>query len=399
MKKTSSLFIAVAAWGTLLPGANADQVPFPGLAAVLPTTNAPGPKIQFESPVYDFGRRPGGEIIKHTFFFTNTGLDTLVLTNVQPSCHCTVAGEWSRQVEPGKTGSIPIQLDTGGMPAGPIARALTVICNDKAQPAVYLQVKGTLWKPIEVSPMYAVLNVPPDSGGASATVRIVNNTEQPLVLSPPECSNRAFASVIKTNQPGKEYQLVISAVPPLAPGNAQGVVTVKSSSTNLPVISVTTWMNVQPPITIVPAQINLPQAPLANRVTPIVTIINNTTNPIALSEPALTAEGTEVQIREMQPGKYFSATLAFPPGYEVERGHPVEFTVKTTHPKYPVLKVPVFQLPRAQTVLNTPAPALAAPASPSVPRVVPRPAKTPTTLPPLPAPGATGSQASRPSAQ
>src|SRR5262245_35838774 len=127
-------------------------------AAVIAAVTAIGPKIAFETPLYDFGKVKSGEMIKHTFVFTNTGDELLILTNVQPSCGCTTAGEWSRQVEPGKTGSIPIQFNSGSY-GGAVHKTVTVASNDKGQPTLVLNLKGTIWKPVDVNPQYAVLQV------------------------------------------------------------------------------------------------------------------------------------------------------------------------------------------------------------------------------------------------
>ena len=80
--------------------------------------------------------------------FTNTGDRLLIINNVQPQCGCTTAGEWTRQVEPGKTGSIPIQFNTVGY-NGPVFKQVTVTCNVTNQPTVFLQLKGTVYKPFE----------------------------------------------------------------------------------------------------------------------------------------------------------------------------------------------------------------------------------------------------------
>ena len=41
--------------------------------AAAASTNAMQPKIQFATPVYDFGRVKAGEPVKYTYVFTNTG--------------------------------------------------------------------------------------------------------------------------------------------------------------------------------------------------------------------------------------------------------------------------------------------------------------------------------------
>src|SRR5664279_1058582 len=97
--------------GTAVVGAQPTSAPPANTRSV---TNAVGPKIQFAMPVYDFGKMRAGDPVKYTFVFTNTGDQMLILNSVQPQCGCTTAGEWTKQVEPGKTGSIPIQVNTLG---------------------------------------------------------------------------------------------------------------------------------------------------------------------------------------------------------------------------------------------------------------------------------------------
>ena len=343
---------------------------------VAATTNGIGPKIQFATPVYDFGRTKSGEPVKYTYVFTNTGDGLLILTAVQPSCGCTTAGDWTKQVEPGKTGGIPIQFNGAGN--GPVGKQVTVTCNVTNQPTLFLQLKGTLYKPFDLIPPMAVLNIPPDAESASGVVTITNNMEEPLVLSTPESNNRAFTAELKTNAPGKGYQLIVSAVPPMPPGSVQGQISLRTSWTNPAVITVTVALTVQPAVQVIPSYITLAAGPLAKAVTNSVSIQNNSTNLLQLSEPTVNVPGAEAQIREMQPGKSFAAVVTFPEGFQVSPGQQVELSVKSSNPKFPLLKVPVMQMPR-------PAPPRA-PTPPPAPLVKPTapPAGSPPPPPPLP---------------
>ena len=343
--------------------------------------SAAGPKIVFATKLYDFGRARAGELAKCTYVFTNMGDQMLILTNVQPQCGCTAAGDWTRQVEPGKTGSIPIQFNTANY-NGPVFKQVTVTCNDKSQLTLFLQLKGTVFKPIDINPNLAVLNIPPDAETGSVVVTITNNTEEPLTLSSPESNNRAFAAELKTIQAGKGYQLIISVVPPLPPGSVQGQISMKTTWTNMPVLNVSTYANVQPSILVIPSHITLPPAPLANAQTPSVMIQNNGTNMLTLSEPMVNAQGVETQIKETEAGRKFAALVTFPQGFEIPPGQHVELTVKSSNPKFPVVKVPVTQMPRAAAPVIPIKPPEAAAAKPvSVPI---RPAKTAPSDPPPP---------------
>ena len=347
--------IGVIAIGALSgPAAETNQGPSGSQAAAAAGGSAP--RIQFATPTYDFGKVKSGELVKYTYYFTNAGGATLQVSNVQVSCGCTTAGDWTRLVEPGRSGGIPIQFNSASF-NGQVGKAITVICNDTNQPAVVLQMKGTVWKPIEVTPQLAVLNVTAESASASATVRIVNNEEGPVTLSAPEGNNAAFAAELRTNQPGKQFELVIRTLPPLPPGNVQGQITLKTSSTNMPVINVTAWANVQPVVVAMPMQIALPVAPLAGPMASTVSIRNNGTNALTLSEAAVNAKGVEVQVKEIEPGRNFNVAMNFPAGFEVAQGERVELSVKSSHPLFPAIKVPVYQPPRPAPLMAPPVPA------------------------------------------
>src|SRR4051812_15929164 len=107
-------------------------VPVPPVAAPAVVPQGPSPKISFETPSFDFGKARAGDAVKHTFVFTNTGDAALEISAVRPGCGCTTAGEWTKKVEPGKTGTIPIQVNVAATwPAGPIIKVVTVDSNDR----------------------------------------------------------------------------------------------------------------------------------------------------------------------------------------------------------------------------------------------------------------------------
>jgi hypothetical protein len=317
----------------------------PQAVAPAPATNGVGPKIQFADPIYDFGRIRAGDIVKYSYIFTNIGNQVLEVTAVQPGCGCTTAGEWTKKVEPGQVGQVPIQFNSHNF-NGQVAKTISVRCNDPAQANLVLQLKGTIWRPLDFIPQYAVLNLPPDVQNANVTVRIVNNTEEFVTLSPPEINNPSFQVSLATNTPGKEYTVTVATVPPLPPGTLQAQITVKTSSTNTSVLTIPLWVNVQPAITVMPPAIALPPPPLQTRTTPSLTIQCNSTNALALSEPAINIPGVEVQMSTLQTGRVYTVSLAFPQGFELPQGQTIQFTAATSLPQVPLIRVPVTQMPR-----------------------------------------------------
>ena len=342
-----------------------------GLASVLaqtkpapPAPPAPGenkeakettaPKIQFADTVYDFGKVNSGEVVKHSFVFTNIGTATLEIKDVRPGCGCTTAGTWDKQIEPGKTGSIPLQFNSANF-GGAVTKSATVSCNDPSQTNVLLQIKGTVWKPIDITPTMAVFNVSSEiQTNETKVVRIVNNQDEPLTLSDLQCTNKSFQAELKTVKEGKEFELHITAIPPFAGPSVFAPISLKTSSAKMSNINVTAYVVVQQVVTVMPNQIMLPAGPFTNAVHHVVTVRNSGTNALVLSDAAANVPGVEVKVQETQPGKFFNLTVDFPAGFQIEAGKKVEVTVKSNHPKYPVITVPVFQPVRPATAAAVP---------------------------------------------
>jgi hypothetical protein len=334
------------------------------------STNGIGPKIQFASTVHDFGKVISGEIVKCDFIFTNTGDAVLEIAGVYPQCGCTAAGTWTHLVEPGKTGIIPLQFNSARF-SGTVAKTATVL--PKNQPAITLQIKGTIWKPITVNPQMAVLNVLADAATNQMTrVSIVSSLEEPITLSDPTSSNPAIVAEVRTVQPGKEFELLISPRLPLPQGNVQATIVTKTSSTNAPTIEVSALVVVQPAVVVTPARIALPPGPLSSAFPCTLSIRNNSAKPLTLSEAAVSATDVDVQINEVRTGSQFTVTLTFPAGFRIASSDDVAFSVRTSQPQMPVIKIPVYQAVRPPPEGVQPPAHYRGPMPPQVP--APRPA-------------------------
>lgn len=102
-----------------------------GQASIAPTDSMPArpvTSIAIDSSFFDFGTVKQGVMVKRTFQFTNTGADSLVITDVKTTCGCTVP-DWPRQpVPPGGKGEIKVEFNTANK-AGRQLRILRVVAN------------------------------------------------------------------------------------------------------------------------------------------------------------------------------------------------------------------------------------------------------------------------------
>jgi len=74
-----------------------------------PLSNA---NIEFTEKQHDFGDVVQGESVSYKFTFKNTGIEPLIVLNVQTTCGCT-APSWSKEpIPPGEGGEILVRFNS-----------------------------------------------------------------------------------------------------------------------------------------------------------------------------------------------------------------------------------------------------------------------------------------------
>ncbi|GAB4489852.1 MAG: hypothetical protein OHK0019_07980 [Saprospiraceae bacterium] len=98
--------------------------------------------ITYDSTFYDFGTVKQGVVVKRTFRFTNTGADSLRISNVKVTCGCTVP-EWPKKpIPPGGKGEIKVEFNTADK-VGRQLRILRVVANTEPEETL-LQLGGEI---------------------------------------------------------------------------------------------------------------------------------------------------------------------------------------------------------------------------------------------------------------
>lgn len=106
-----------------------------------PTDTINVAKFEFEEDLFDFGEIKEGEIVKHTFAFTNVGKQALTITNARSTCGCTVP-QWPKEaIAPGESGSIEVSFNSRGK-KNQQNKPVTITANTyPAQTVVYIKGK------------------------------------------------------------------------------------------------------------------------------------------------------------------------------------------------------------------------------------------------------------------
>jgi hypothetical protein len=101
--------------------------------------NTPSTTITFDESSFDFGSIKKGEKVNHSYTFTNTGSEPLIITNAKASCGCTVP-DWPKEpIAPGEGGEIPVVFD--GRSAGNQNKTITITANTNP-PKTRLTIRG-----------------------------------------------------------------------------------------------------------------------------------------------------------------------------------------------------------------------------------------------------------------
>ena len=96
-------------------------------------------EFKFSEEKHDFGKIPQGTPVTTIFEFTNVGQEPLILTEVRPTCGCTIADYTKTPVLKGAKGSIKITYNAAV--ASAFNKTIVVTSNAKT-PTKYLNIVG-----------------------------------------------------------------------------------------------------------------------------------------------------------------------------------------------------------------------------------------------------------------
>lgn len=98
-------------------------------------------EFKFDKETHDFGKIPLDKPVSHEYQFTNAGDQPIIISDVQPTCGCSVAEFTKTPVKPGETGSINVTFNAAAK--GPFTKSFIVKSNTKT-PVKTLTIKGVV---------------------------------------------------------------------------------------------------------------------------------------------------------------------------------------------------------------------------------------------------------------
>jgi len=98
-------------------------------------------EFKFEKETHDFGSIPQNQPASYDFKFSNNGDAPIIISEVKPSCGCSVAEFTKTPIKPGEDGTITVTYNAAAK--GPFTKQFTVKSNTKT-PVKTLTVKGSV---------------------------------------------------------------------------------------------------------------------------------------------------------------------------------------------------------------------------------------------------------------
>jgi hypothetical protein len=320
-------------------------------AAVAETagTGAPRPVIEVPQTSQDGGTLEEGAVAQFRFTVFNRGLADLEISQVKPSCGCTVA-QWDRVIKSGAQGTIKAQMNTQ-YTRGTITKQLTIFSNDSAQPQVELAITVHTIPLVNISPGLNARLVVEDKP-VTQEFTLERNGGQPMKIMQ-VIPNSQFVNAAATPLPGSgRYQLTITALPDAPLGCTMVPVQVW---TDVPHDEALTFdIMVERGIVAIPPLVFygiLPKATKAPQQV-AVTILRDTASfhvkSLAVNDPHLTPK-----LETVRDGAEYRVTITYAGGWDPGVRRQM-LTVATDDPQQPVIEIPVEAIIQANIAKGLP---------------------------------------------
>lgn len=335
--------IAVAA--LVLPLSAFAQKAAPKADAAKP---GPLPVIDIVEKIKDFGMVAKGERLVAVFEVRNTGQAPLQVTQVRPTCGCTVA-DFDREIPPGASGKVRAEVDTSSF-SGPISKAVLVFSNDPVNPQVNLVVKADVRSFVEVMPRALILFKNLMSGEpATEKVTLVSadNTDFQVVGTdagggPYQISYRELPEAERiAERKGSQWEVVIT-VPASAPeGMLNHKVLVKTTHPKAAEVPISVTGAVRPVVQVIPTQVSLGKVRSDAPVGSNVLLVNNRQgSALEITEAKVDNQYFKTDIITLQPGQRFQVAVTLQVGAPKgqQKG---TLSIATSDPLRKLIEVPV----------------------------------------------------------
>jgi len=318
--------------------------------AAQPTATA-GPVIEIVEKIKDFGTVPKGEKIKAVFQVRNTGKAPLEISQVRPTCGCTVAN-FDRTIAAGGTGKVEAEVDTTGF-AGPISKAVLVFSNDPAAPQVNLVIKADVRSFIDVvpRPLISFVNVL-QGEAATEKLKLVATDDAEWKIETVDAGGGPYKVTFRPlaenervpDRKGSQWELVVTVPADAKEGILNQSLKVKTTSPKATEVTIRIAGNVRAPVQVVPNEVNFGTVTSDALIGQNVLVINNRRGTeMQISEAKLDNPSFSAEVIPLQAGQRYQVAVTMKAGAP-KGAQKATLKIATSDPTRKVITVPVQAL-------------------------------------------------------
>ena len=304
------------------------------------------PRVIVPETIKDFGVVNRGDRVTHEYRVNNAGSGTLEITDVKPSCGCTVA-DYDKTIEPGGNGMIKATMDTSNLKGG-VAKAVRILTNDPVNPEIILVMKANVKSQVEIDPGYARF-VAVYGEPQKTIVEKIWSSEYPdlqilSVDSPFSYVKTSFREAPEEERDkaikGRQWQVAVKLDTDAPVGPMADFIVVTTNHPELKTVRIPLSGFVRPVLSVTPRVADFGRRELNENQTASLEIRNLSSSAVSLGEVSTDIQGLDAQIEPIEDGRLFKVLLTLKPG--APKG---DFeglvTISTSSAKQPTVEVSV----------------------------------------------------------
>lgn len=229
---------------------------FVGVLFAAPLKALGPPAIFSPNAESDFGERPSGDQLTHTFILRNTGGSLLEIRNVRVSCGCTGSHLSKNTLAPGDEATLTVRLDLSGR-SGPQNHYVTVHSNDPRQPQYSLNLRGVAVPKFNVTPRTLNFQRIDPASPPNGVIRVEATGDHTLAIQGVTTTQDRLEVRLETLEEHKTYEIHVTPREPLGEGNFSDVVQIETDDPENAMVRAIVMWQIQPPVNVAPGQLSL----------------------------------------------------------------------------------------------------------------------------------------------
>lgn len=310
---------------------------------------AGSPHMQLSAQEWNFGQMWQGPPLVFELTIKNVGDAALIISDVKPSCGCTVVTKPKSPLAPGESDVMTISYDSRKQ-QGAVSKTVTITTNDPVQPSFVFKIEGSVLPLFTAKPSQSLTfgALYPDSH-ETRSVEITNNYPEKMALKVKEGQNFAAYNVeLKELEPGMRYELTATTRPPLSRGMVRAQVQLLTGFEKYPEIMIDVGASVQPLVRVSPDKLYLPRTSVSEMRYPLC-VTHAPHYPVKVLSAKATPDAVKVEVRETPPANgqaqqhQYEILVVLPPGDRIPEGvqPSIVITTDAKDPAYQTIEVPI----------------------------------------------------------